>query len=842
MINGEMYMDINRLNGYSDFLGILEYPAVVFCDDGEVLSINNAAVKIIGADVDTLRMEPDKFMVSDEFWPSLEDKKAIIWHRLGLIVNDSDRYVVSGFVNQFDYEDKKAYMVLFELRSDVTIGSVSLERIINHIGVIALYLYKPEGVWRTRYVSKNITEYGYTDGNFYSGLVGLSDLLPKNDYDMLVGQLYKVQNTGVDDFEMETRIVSARRDISKMVLKCHIVRTSDGDMDGIELLFIKDKETGYNDDQAAYILSAMAKIKSFVLVQQYENGKPEFKYITPNAKQMGINVDAIKLGDRLVEDYIHPKDRKRVMANVRNATKREDKDYEEEFRVVNDRGEIMWVKSQSSVTQAADNVYTVEYFISDITDKKILENSVEKAKKEFDDKLSYIMNANMPSDGEKTHIDSQKWSMITKAFSALTGLYTTIIDPVGKKLVEPAGPQKHMGYFYDMFEKPQYKQIYMKLNEVILRNNVPVMMEMDDDIDGSMICGAPIMIDGVHVATWLCCSYDAEAAKKMESVYKVQWQLGRIFSEYAFSSNILAKEAIRAKSIEVMMETKLQWQRILIEVMNNSDKSQQPVVNDVISQVGESLNSDVAALYVRDESGDLDCQYLWSKNQSMSAEEYVSDWQRANMKFRSWQNGQGTSQLSEKGYLLVDAKHIDDAAKKIMGASSVKSFIAVPVYVNGRNGGTFVLADTSVNKLWTEEEVEFAKQTSDVLRCCLEKIESDDSTDRINRLLLNTYNYMDEGIFIRETETGRVLFSNKALNDMLGYDFTDKDSKTLIENLRDKYKIMGGPDQHIDVDSKEINWTSYIKSLDKIMDLTEVRMKWLDGSKASLVILRDVKE
>lgn len=85
-----------------------------------------------------------------------------------------------------------------------------------------------------------------------------------------------------------------------------------------------------------------------------------------------------------------------------------------------------------------------------------------------------------------------------------------------------------MGYFYDMFEKPQYKQIYMKLNEVVLRNNVPVMMEMDDDITGSMICGAPIMIDGKHVATWICCSYDDEDAKKMESVYKVQWQLGRI--------------------------------------------------------------------------------------------------------------------------------------------------------------------------------------------------------------------------------------------------------------------------------------------------------------------------
>lgn len=350
------------------------------------------------------------------------------------------------------------------------------------------------------------------------------------------------------------------------------------------------------------------------------------------------------------------------------------------------------------------------------------------------------------------------------------------------------------------------------------------------------------MIDGKHVATWICCSYDDEDAKKMESVYKVQWQLGRIFSEYAFSSQILAKEAIRAKSEEVIMENKLQWQKILLDALNTSDKSSQQVINDVIAQVGEVLNADVAALYVKDKQGDLDCQYIWSKNQSMSAEEYVTEWQRANMKFRSWQNGQGSGKLVDKGYLVIDAKHMDEAAKKIMSAGPVKSFTAVPVYVNGNYGAVFVLANTSINKLWTTEEIEFVKQTGDVLRSALEKIESDDSVKRINSVLLDTYNYMDEGIFIREVDTGRVLFSNRTLNDMLGYDFTDKDSKLLIENLRDKYKLMGGPDQHLATDSKEVNWRSYIRSLDKIMDLTEVSMKWLDGSNASLVILRDVNE
>ena len=43
-------MEINRLSGYSDFLGIVEYPAVVFCEDGEVISINNAALQKVDSD------------------------------------------------------------------------------------------------------------------------------------------------------------------------------------------------------------------------------------------------------------------------------------------------------------------------------------------------------------------------------------------------------------------------------------------------------------------------------------------------------------------------------------------------------------------------------------------------------------------------------------------------------------------------------------------------------------------------------------------------------------------------------------------------------------------------
>ncbi len=829
-------MEISKLKNYSDFLGIIEYPAVLFCEDGEVLGINNMAMKIMGSQVETIRMEPDKFMVSDDFWLTLSQKQTIIWHRLGLVVNSKETFITSGFVNQFEYDGRKAYMVLFELRSDVSIGSVSLERIINHIGLIALYLYRPDGTWKTRYVSKNITDYGYTEGGFYKGQLGLYDLLTKSDYDLLIGQLYKAENTGNNDFEMPVRIVAADKSIRKANLKCHIVRTSEGEADGIELIFVTGNQHEETDtSQYAYILSAMNKIKSFVFVQQYGYGKTKFEYVSPNAKNMGINVDALKCGNKLVEDYIHPKDRLRVIEHMKDIVKSGMSDYESEFRIVNDAGNVLWVKCQSSVTQSDNNLYKIEHLISDITDKKRLEDSVHEAKKEFEDKLSYIMNDGTESDYSGYQMDVDKWNEIVQAFSVLSGLYSTVITADGQKFTEPAGPQKHMGEFYDLFEKPKYKEIYMKLNEVILRNNVPVMMEMDDGIQGSMICGAPILMGEKHVATWIACAYDENDVESMSNVYKLQWKLCRIFSEYAYSSEVLYKEAMRSKSIELMLETKVQRQKILTEAINAMDDDSNATINAVMSKTGAYLDIDVMVIYSRNDDNVLECSYLWTKGQNMSAEEYVNGWQKGNQVI-------GYERIPDIGYILVDENHKNKKFKADMERIDVASFVALPIEINNLESGVIVMANIDEGKLWSDDDLEFAIDIKNVIQGRLTRIEGDGNISNINKLLVDTYNYLQVGIFIRDVETGEVLFSNEPLDEMLGFKFCGKDSKILIKDLHDKFKGIGIVQKPFLTERKEISWRSYIKQLDKIMDLSEISMKWLDGRNASLVILRDVHD
>ena len=131
-------MESYRLDNYKEFAKYMEYPMVVFsATTGEVIECNYGAQTILGQNVQKLIMMSDKFMDKEDFWEQLHSKKSIIWHRI-LLIADNNRHVVSGLINEFSIENDTIYVVMFELRTDLNIGSVTLERIINNVTDIPL--------------------------------------------------------------------------------------------------------------------------------------------------------------------------------------------------------------------------------------------------------------------------------------------------------------------------------------------------------------------------------------------------------------------------------------------------------------------------------------------------------------------------------------------------------------------------------------------------------------------------------------------------------------------------------------------------------------------------------
>ena len=124
----------------------------------------------------------------------------------------------------------------------------------------------------------------------------------------------------------------------------------------------------------------------------------------------------------------------------------------------------------------------------------------------------------------------------------------------------------------------------------------------------------------------------------------------------------------------------------------------------------------------------------------------------------------------------------------------------------------------------------------------LENAIGDDNIRNVNKHLIETYNNFNVGIFVRDTYSGQVLFSNKKMNELMGYDFTGHDSRELITDLHDKYDNLDGVRKPFITKDRVVNWRRYIQKLDDIMDIVEIQIEWTSGEAASLIILRKAKD
>ena len=160
-------MDTARIESFKQFAKYLEYPMVVFeAESGNVLDINYEAEVLLGAKITNITIEPGRALTKHSFWDALHGKKSLIWHRIRMVA-DGKEYLVSGLINEMTEAGTLIYTLMFERRADLNIGSLTLERIVNHAGIVAIHMGKTKesaSDFQVEYVSQNVNQYGYTRG------------------------------------------------------------------------------------------------------------------------------------------------------------------------------------------------------------------------------------------------------------------------------------------------------------------------------------------------------------------------------------------------------------------------------------------------------------------------------------------------------------------------------------------------------------------------------------------------------------------------------------------------------------------------------------------------------
>lgn len=581
-----------------------------------------------------------------------------------------------------------------------------------------------------------------------------------------------------------------------------------------------------------YLRKAISKAGYVVIVKtcQKSSRKGKLDYISPNATMLGMNIELINKGLKLTEDYIFPEDREKVIQNVIEARNAGVESYTHEYRMVGDDGTLYNVCNEIYVEDINEESIRIEMYIKNAGNKASAPHQ------------NNFLGTPADTKTEKTEsLEDNVWfEEVMNLFAKITKLYSAFVDLDGRVVYPPVGPATNLGDFYDLFEKPEYKEYYKFIKDTAINSREAVVIERKEGGDGR-ICAAPIMLNGQVIGIWLLASYTREETEKLLELSEDHKKMGALLSEYAYKAQKLGVESAKSRGAGIKLREELAKQSIIVDALSKINSklidSVDQVIAEVLRDVGINMSLDKVMFYKvsQNPTEGFAIESCWDPTGHNYVDGELDTIPKNKYIF--------VHEFEENnGQYYVDSSNMTEAKKLVLMNYGFKSFIAQAIYMNDTLYGMLVFANFKSERIWTNEELRFAKSITLVIQNMIENAYGDDNIRNVNNHLIETYNNFNVGIFVRDAYTGEVLFSNKYMNNMLGYDFLHGDSRELITDLHDKFDNISGMRKPFITKNKITSWTSYIQKLDAIVDITEIKIEWLSGQPASLMILRKAKE
>lgn len=578
-----------------------------------------------------------------------------------------------------------------------------------------------------------------------------------------------------------------------------------------------------------YLKKAVEKAGFVIVVKtcNLEDKTAKMEYISANAGTVGMNVELLNKGLKLTEDYIHPEDRSRVINAVRKAMESNVTEYSHDYRMVGDDGHIYEVTNEICITKISDTLVSTEFYISKAEGKEKKSENRKAAKRSLDQKQAEYSKAAF----------DDKIRVLLDVFAKTNKLYSAYVDMDGKIIYPPTGPSTNLGDFYDLFEKPEYKEYYKKIKMIVEENAEAVILEREEGGIGK-IAAAPVIVDNKIKSIWILGSYTEDETNRLTKLVDCQWQIANVVSDYIKKNQIVEVEMAKAKGAGKKLREELARQGIINEALSKVNSrlidSADEVIAQTLREVGINMDLDMALLYSYDKNNEFLLRSYWNVKGETPGEELV-DYYPSRRYIIEERLKQDINRYT------IDASTTSHEKKLDMMKYNFKACITCPIYEKDRLKSILLFAVTKGDRTWTNEELVFTKSISVVIRSMLENAESDDNIRNVNQHLIETYNNFKIGIFVRNASTGEVLFSNKKMNEMMGRDFVGGNSKEILTDLHDRFDNVNGMRKPF-ISQEVSSWRSYIQKMDMIMDITEVKMEWLNGEPASLLILRKAKD
>ncbi|MBQ8147410.1 MAG: PAS domain-containing protein [Lachnospiraceae bacterium] len=821
-----------RYDCYEDFAKRIEFPVVIVeADTGNVVLMNYEAKLLLGQKTQNLSIEIEKIADANRFWTQLHDRKAIVEYHL-VLSNGVREYPIVGIVNEFEVDEQRMYMLLFEQRPGTGMNSWLLERIIENSHVIIAHLsFEDQEEIKLNYISKNVKQYGYTCEEFYTGKMQFKDLIHPDDLDSVLGSFAERERDAQDIDCMEYRIVTESRKVCYVRGNVRMVRNATGGIEGMEIVMVDVTGEKLEKDENQYLRAAIEQSKSVVLVKRVLNGKGTVKYVSSNASGIGMDVEDLRKGRKTFTDYVVPEDRERVNEILTNAKNIPIDNYMNKCRIKGEDGNIRWVRFCASVRIIDEYMYDVELLMQDATDESSYEQNLLDNQKALEEKLDYVMSGQAQASEEffEEFLQKDEIQEFLNAFAENNQLYAVLVDVKGQLLTKPAGPMIHLGEFYDILERPQYRE---RINETLKKMSSKrkfTVWELEQNNFEKQMGAIPLRVSDKQLAACLICAFDEEAVSRLHNSIESLQKMIELMTKAGFDNQYLAMDSQKSRLAEREMSEELEGQLILARAFANMRNDANATMQEILEKTCELLHLTSIAVYCGNSNQETySCVAKWNASETDYNVFPEQSWRMAELCRKN-------PIVSNGGYVIRGEESEDALMEYFAASTNSNAMMIFGLVVNDEIYGGIMFTSQS-KRVFLEREIAYCQDVADIIQGIMVRSNNTDHMVALNKDLLNAYNFVSDCVFVKDLQDGKVLFANEAMENLFGMDVTDMDSRAFLSEPTPTYTREGI--QPIG----DIKWQSYIRQVNKIMNIQELSIKWQNGEDAKMVIMRENKK
>jgi|GEM_PF-1045435 len=586
-----------------------------------------------------------------------------------------------------------------------------------------------------------------------------------------------------------------------------------------------------------YLIRAMEKHGLVVIVRSYSesdiSGRRKIEYVSESTDIVGINRNMLLMGYKLPMDYVHPEDRETFSEMLsENLPTRTDFTYP--ARLIGDDGNVRNVIFDILYIDEADTLM-IEYVVSYKGDTAVQTQQPESTGFIGGDSTEIkkaFKTIDTAGDITDIHINEQFLTdnyidIIMNSFAEICGVYTVLLDINGKALCSPYGPNPYLGEFYQIVENPAYHEDYERIVVTLREHDEPMLFDLSNGNSECKMAAAPIVVNGVYVATWLIYAHTIQQTQNLFKCYDKQYNVAKALS-YAIMRLCMAEQRKDAEDkIRTAMQYELDKREVFSEIIAEIDSTSGDF-SKIFAKVANLLEIDYAAYYSMSEEfpDNLEIAGNWSKTGDDVTEKFSWNYDMLDVHLRDKLRSE---------VVVIDKNTITNRMRVEVFKGNVRAMISCPIIIEGSVVGRVIFADNSRERVWTDSEIKFAVEATTLFTGCLiNRSRRSKTPDDLQPYVYELMSNIPVMLFVRDVKTGRVVFSNRMMNDRIGRDITGENSFGIVPNIVDEYVGLE------DAASRESTfYQRYIGALGGIFDVTETRIE--TDSPVSMIVLRTAK-